>query len=862
MGSMLAFAETSARFEVWPFGEVSIASVLSGAIALDGLITTLIAVLFVAARRSLRGVPDTVAPSDPLVAAQRQLRLLLIGLVVLFTAMAICYELGPLLSSSQDFFRELPFLTNSVVKMAALAMVCAYAAYRLQLNMAIVGPVVSVLALSAVLQLAYVLTLDLDGTAKLFGDLSLESFLWGSLGLDAALALLLSAAYRRAWRQRYRINFLTPASFRALRGAAGVLITDPNPAVTPDQVAQSVERFLFNFRARRRWLYGIALTAIQLAPLIELRPLLRVNPPLSELDRANRRRFLEDHHIRLPRQSRIRLIKNLKQIVIRICMQLSYAGYYGDPRTYPEVGYQPFTERPRYAELEIDEPGDHPLKVDHPDQIGVERIEADVCIVGSGAGGGILAYELAKRGRDVLVLERGEYLEPQQFNESEIEMMSHLYADGLMQQTEDWRFTVLQGSCIGGSTTVNNGVSFPPPEAVLTRWNDPQGLDAGLDLDSLGQSVAAVEEFVGVQPQAPGVQLNPSAEKFVEGAAAVGDELEVDVVRANIDGCYGSGYCNIGCRWGKKLSMLETALPRAQAEGKGDVRIISECEVERIWALSGRPEQVSEITARLGRERRRLRVQAKTYVLAAGAVGSSYLLIKNGLGRGLPVGQGFSANMGAPLTAEFPEVLNAYDGLQISHYGLPQDDGYVYETWFNPPVAQALNMPGWFEEHRTNMESYNRLMAVGVLVGTASNGLIRRAATGGPGIELTPRAEDLATLARGLKRLARILFRAEPKPERVMINAWGFEEFRDESELDRIDAICQDPDYITLGTGHPQGGNAISKSPKQGVVDPDFRVHGFENLYVCDASVFPTSLTVNPQLTVMGLAHYAAERIV
>jgi len=337
-------------------------------------------------------------------------------------------------------------------------------------------------------------------------------------------------------------------------------------------------------------------------------------------------------------------------------------------------------------------------------------------------------------------------------------------------------------------------------------------------------------------------------------------------VRANIRDCLGCGYCNIGCAFGRKLSMLDRTLPRAQAEHPGRVKIVAECEVERLRTLSGRPAaRVVELRARLGAERRRVTVRANTFVLSAGAVGSSYLLLRSGIGGRLgvgprlPVGRGLSFNMGAPLTAEMEQPVHAYEGLQISHYGIPAQNGFVFETWFNPPVAQAVNLPGWFEQHFANMLAYDRLMAVGVLVGTASNARVRRALTGGPGISYRPRREDLQTLARGLRMLGELLFAAGAK--RVMLNTWGYDELHDRAQLDRIDAIVADPDYITLGTGHPQGGNALASDPRRGVVGPDFRVHGYENLYVCDASVFPTSLTVNPQLTVMGLAHYAAQGI-
>jgi len=401
----------------------------------------------------------------------------------------------------------------------------------------------------------------------------------------------------------------------------------------------------------------------------------------------------------------------------------------------------------------------------------------------------------------------------------------------------------------------------------------PEATDAGLDLEALQGSVDDVEELIGQEPQdeAP---LNPSGELFLAGAEGRGlvpDELEVGAVRANIHDCLGSGYCNIGCPWGRKLSMLETVLPLAQRRFPGRVRIVAECEVDRVLTLSGHPSSVTNLRARLGERRRPLSIRADKYVLAAGAVASSYLMLRSGAGPGLPVGRGFCCNMGAPLTAEFERKLDSFAGLQISHYGVPNPKtgpAYVYESWFNPPVAQALNMPGWFERHFHNMSRYDHLMAVGVLVGTASSGRVGRALTGGPAIHFTPQPHDLATLATGLNQLADILFEAGAK--RVMLNTWsGKDDFPNDLKMEqaakrrreRIGQICADPDYIALGTGHPQGGNPISSSPDRGVVDSSFRVHGYRDLYVCDASVFPTSLTVNPQLTVMSLAHYAAPLI-
>jgi choline dehydrogenase-like flavoprotein len=289
------------------------------------------------------------------------------------------------------------------------------------------------------------------------------------------------------------------------------------------------------------------------------------------------------------------------------------------------------------------------------------------------------------------------------------------------------------------------------------------------------------------------------------------------------------------------------------------VRILSDCPVDRLRPISGPTSRITEAWA-TGSDGRRIRIRGRTFVVAAGAIASSYLLLRSGIGRRLPVGKALAFNMGSPLTGEFPDRLDTYDGLQIGHYLKPRDTGaYVYETWWNPPVAQAVNMPGWFEDHFANMRRYPYLAAVGLLVGTKGNARVQPALTGGPDIAYVPDAADLKTLGDGLVQLGRIFFEAGAR--RVMANTWAYDVFTEPAQLDRLHEIVQRHGAIALGTGHPQGGNAISKDPGRGVVGPDFRVHGYSNLYVCDASVFPTSITVNPQLTIMTLAHYAGTRI-
>jgi choline dehydrogenase-like flavoprotein len=168
-------------------------------------------------------------------------------------------------------------------------------------------------------------------------------------------------------------------------------------------------------------------------------------------------------------------------------------------------------------------------------------------------------------------------------------------------------------------------------------------------------------------------------------------------------------------------------------------------------------------------------------------------------------------------------------------------------------------MPGWFSEHYRNMRRYTHLSCIGVVVGSQRNGSVKAKRGRGMKLEYEPTEADLKLMIKGNKLAARIHFASGAK--RVMPMTFQSRSYTSPEQVDELDEIVRDNTDIGLHTSHPQGGNAISRDPGKGVVDERFRVHGTENLYVCDASVFPSSVTVNPQLTVMALADYAASGI-
>ena len=213
------------------------------------------------------------------------------------------------------------------------------------------------------------------------------------------------------------------------------------------------------------------------------------------------------------------------------------------------------------------------------------------------------------------------------------------------------------------------------------------------------------------------------------------------------------------------------------------------------------------------------------------------------------------------MTADFPEKIDSFRGLQISHYlRTPGDDGLILETWFNPVGAQALFMPGWFRDHYRNMRRYDHMACTGSVVGTRPDGRVSLDWRGRMKLTYDPHPDDLKRLVAGLKLAGRIHLAAGadagnaddvPVPALLYPRVAGRARRAGSGQHGHH---CSTPRI-------PQGGNAISRNRTRGVVDPDFSVPNAPGVYVCDASVFPAAITVNPQLTVMALAEYAAERI-
>lgn len=794
-------------------------------------------------------------------APERRLALVLRLLTFVFALAAPLFLLTAVGISGQADWAQVGFAVNSVTKVGSLAGLAAIATadvrrFSAVVVLLIVAHVISVIAIAAVLVGA-----DTSATFSILGlEPTLTSLLIGAVVMDGGIGVLLTVLYLSARRARYELTSLTPMAFEALAALAEITVRRGERLVTSVEVARNVDRYMSLFTSKRKRIVPVALVGLWLYPLV----LLRAPFPLLSPDA---REALVQSRLLRPASSRFSWRRRLVRAMIRLDQQLVFMGYYGDRRTFASVGYTPFLERERAAAAIRDKarPLAH-VRSSRPDEVG-DSSDADVVVIGSGAGGSVAAFRLAEAGRRVLMLEAGRHVDPGDFTDDEVGQIALLYADGALQQSTDFSFRVLQGKCVGGSTTVNNAVCFDLPDHVRDRWN--ARYEAGIDPDALRDAFARARELVGVTTP-PSEYLEGGWRKFDAGVRALGlldDGYRLGVVDANISDCPGSGYCNIGCPYGNKLSTLHTLLPEAQRRFSQErLRIVPECRAVKIEHDGHR---ASTVVAQIGN--RTIRLRANTVVVSCGAIASSWLLMQSGIARGR-AGRRMAFNVGSPMTAEFDDVLDSFDGVQISHVLQPPPDaGFVVETWFNPVVSQALNMPGWFEDHWRNMACFRRLTAAGVLVGTTTESAhVRRSLTrsvfgDGPDLEYTPgrgdptNVEDFDRLIEGLELVGKIFLAAGAR--RVMPSTFVPVDITDPQELGRLRDCIRDPSDLAIGTGHPQGGNAMSADPARGVVGPDCRVHGFENLFVCDASVFPSATTVNPQLTVMALAEMVAPAV-
>ena len=410
--------------------------------------------------------------------------------------------------------------------------------------------------------------------------ISMTAILVIAVVFEGALAVAFALLHRAAFRAWHRIGYMTSGQFRTVTALAEAFYwsssskEDAPADITPERVAENADNYLGGFEARRKWVMGVALTGINLYPV------LFVNPPFTLMAVDERRAFLERHFGDDVARRRIGSFRRwLVQGMIRLGQQIVYLGYYGDPASWAATGYVPFSRRPEGLRAKRKEPGT--LVVEDGRNVTGD-LDAEVVIVGSGAAGAVMGYRLAEQGHRVLICERGHHVDPASFSEDEVEMLSSLYRDGALQIARDFKLQVLQGMCVGGTTVINNAVSIEPPDEVLDEWD--RRLGDAFDPARVRAAVASIKELLDIRAQPSRYPQPGSAQVHRRGRGARARSTRRAATsrsRPISADCLGCGYCNIGCAYGRKLSMLDTLLPWAQERfGLERLRIVAETSVE------------------------------------------------------------------------------------------------------------------------------------------------------------------------------------------------------------------------------------------------------------------------------------------
>jgi choline dehydrogenase-like flavoprotein len=491
--------------------------------------------------------------------------------------------------------------------------------------------------------------------------------------------------------------------------------------------------------------------------------------------------------------------------------------------------------------------------------------DADVCIVGSGAGGAPVAAALQAAGLQVIVLEEGGHHTKPEFRMREDQAFPMLYQQAGQRATKDLGISILQGRAVGGSTVINWTTSFRTPETVLEHWRTVHGV-SGLSKAVLDPHWDAIEARLSIHQASP-EDVNRNNGTLYDGCKALG--FAVERTFRNVKGCMKSGYCGMGCPVDAKQSMLVTYLPDAVAKG---AMVLARCRVDRLGLAAGKVERAE--CSVLGADGyattgAKVTVRAKRFILSAGAINTPAILIRSGLGGGL-VGRRTFLHPVVGTASKFRDPIEPYYGAPqsvASHQFANRGDepGFFMEAAPIHPMLAALSMTGYGDGHRRAMAdlpnvSAHIALAMDGFHPSEQGGTVEVAKSGMPTLayELPPRI--WRTLKEGLRTLIRIDLAAGA--EWVASGHDPPLQFTSERDLARLDGAAFESGKIAVFSAHVMGGAKLGDDPAQSVVrSSDLRHHTVENLHVCDGSIFPTSLGVNPQESIYGIAHLMGERL-
>ena len=474
------------------------------------------------------------------------------------------------------------------------------------------------------------------------------------------------------------------------------------------------------------------------------------------------------------------------------------------------------------------------------------RERADACIIGSGAGGAAVAWELAKEGKTVVVLEKGSHFKVSDFdNMSELELLSLWKGHGSQlsrASLEDFPVNVAQGECLGGSTVINWGICFPTPPAVLDRWTTKYNVE-NISHEHMKPFFVQVFKDLSVTKI---TNAGGPHKLLKQGCESFKPPYEGDWMSRNCRDCT------------EKRSALVTFLKWVDERGG---RIYTDAVAQKILIREGKAVGVEgRIFNRQSNKSYKIHVDSKIVILAAGAIASSAFLLKNNLANSSgQVGHGLSLHPSPAIIAEFEEEVNSQKELPMAFFCSEfnvmktRQPGFMIESVCLAPAQLAPAIPSFGLNHKELMKNYVHYAPAGILIQDEPLGSVTLNWGGEAVINYRLGAREIELLKKGIKETARV-YLAAGAIDVFTSHINETPHIQTEKDLDIIEKIPVYPGSIALGSAHPQGGDRMGSNKTESVVDSYCETHDVRNLFVCDASVFPTSVGVNPQITVMALA--------
>lgn len=498
-----------------------------------------------------------------------------------------------------------------------------------------------------------------------------------------------------------------------------------------------------------------------------------------------------------------------------------------------------------------------------------QTIRTQVCVIGTGCGGATVAKKLTDQGLDVVMIERGGYYHAGTMDQRELNMAGKISAERNLATSHDGGNLLVYGANVGGASVHYWADSYRTPADKLEQWQHQYGVE-GHGVADLAPVFEEIEKTLNIH-EAEDPYFNRMNQLLRQASEGLGwHGHRVPQARKH---CAKSGHCMQGCLYNAKQSQMVTHIPQALEQG---ARLYADAEAHSLDIVDGKVRSLS--VAMIDRRTNRpngikLQVLADRYVVAAGGFNSSFFLMKQGLQKALPMlGKQFSMNPSAMVHGLYDEDIVLWRNIPaawgIDHYrrpryqdGVYQEGGYLLMPNQVQPALLAAMLPGFGVEHQAVMQQMSKVGGTISWIDDVEGelGEIRMTSKGARQVFYEYGPVTRATLKDSICKQAELQFAAGAK--KLIVAGHQGITLESMDDLSKLDALDISAGGLMLASPHPGGGCRMGRSASDSVVDSRHKVHGFDNLFVSDSSVFPSSTALDPSLSIMAFSHIAARHI-